>query len=62
MFCYRTSLIKVRNGKYNLEKVIEVVKNNVLEHSNNYLLKFRIGFLFFAYSWKAMINKKIKIW
>lgn len=41
------------SNKYNLEKAIQVSKNNVLNHSNSYLLKLRIGCLFFAYSWRA---------
>ncbi|MBU3227817.1 helix-turn-helix domain-containing protein [Clostridium algidicarnis] len=38
------------SNKYNLEEAIEVSKNNILNHSNSYLLKLRIGCLFFAYS------------
>ncbi len=46
------------SNKYNLEKAIEVSKNNVLNHSNSYLLKLRIGFLFVSYSWKAEDEEK----
>ncbi len=48
------------SSKDTLEKAIEVSKNNVLKYSNSYLLKFRIGFLFFAYSWRADDEEKGK--
>ncbi|MBU3104944.1 helix-turn-helix domain-containing protein [Clostridium gasigenes] len=50
----------VFSSKDNLEIAIETSKNKLFKHQNNYLLKLRIGFLFFAYSWKADDEEKDK--
>jgi transcriptional regulator with XRE-family HTH domain len=43
-----------------LDDAIQLSKSYLSKHPGSYLLKFRIGYLFFIYAWKAVQEQEIK--